>query len=178
MRFESTSSVNNLQFQFKVPTGNIQNRTMTMSVWVKMNSATYYAGTYQYPRLTINYDNGTSVYSEPTTGTGWQLLSKSFTPTTTFGELTVTLSTRTDATGSSAYVYWDDMAVQYPAGYQLDLGALDIWAHALPVTPPIATNLSALSVWTAPSTTDYGSATMGEKVAKKILTTGKFLGLK
>jgi hypothetical protein len=80
MRLESTSSTNNLQFQFKVPTGNIQNRTMTMSIWVKMNSATYYAGTYQYPRLTIDYDNGTSVYSEPTTGTGWQLLSKSFTP--------------------------------------------------------------------------------------------------
>lgn len=177
MRFQPTSSTTNLALQFIVPTGNIYNRTMNLAVWVKLNSATYYAGTHQLPRLTVNYDNGTIAYSQAAQSTAWQLLFVSFTPTTTYGELTVTISGRTDATGSSAYIYWDDFAIQYPAGYQLDLGALDIWAHALPVLPPIATNLSALSVWTAPSTVDYGSSTMGEKVAKKLLTTNKFIGL-
>lgn len=176
MRFQPTSSTVNLALQFIVPTGNIYNRTMNLAVWVKLNSATYYAGTHQLPRLTVNYDNGTIAYSQAAQSTAWQLLFVSFTPTTTYGELTVTISGRTDATGSSAYIYWDDFAIQYPAGYQLDLGALDIWAHALPVLPPIATNLSALSVWTAPSTVDYGSSTMGEKVAKKLLTLNKFVG--
>lgn len=178
MRFQPVSSTNSLTFSFKVPTGNIYNQTMSVAVWCKLNSATYYAGTNQLPRLTVDYDNGTIAYSQAAQSTSWQLLIVSFTPATTYGELTVTLSARTGASGSSAYVYFDDMAILYPAGYQLDLGALDIWAHALPVTPPIATNLSALSVWTASSTVDYGANTMGEKVTKKLLSVAKFIGLK
>ena len=41
---------------------------------------------------------------------------------------------------------------------------MDLWANALPITPPIATNLSALDVWSAANTTDYGTNTMGNTV--------------
>jgi len=166
IRLTPTSSTNRLEWEFNVPTGNIQNKTMTVAVWCKINSATYYAGTHQKPRLNIDYDNGTVVYAEAAANTNWQLLSVNFTPTTTYGQITLTLSGMTDATGSNAYIYFDDFAVLYPAGYSLNLGGMDLWADALPVVPPIATVLSAKDVWTAADTEDYGSSTMGNKLKK------------
>jgi len=166
LRYEPLSSTDNLEWEFDIPTGNIQNKTMTVAVWCKINSADYYAGTYQLPRLTIDYDNGTTAYAQATNKTDWQLLFITFTPTTTFGQITVTLSARTDATTTGAYVYIDDFTVLYPAGYKLDLGGLDNWADAMPVTPPIATVLSANDVWTALDTVDYGTNTIGNRVKK------------
>lgn len=164
VRFESTSSTLPHTWSFYTPTGNIQNKTMTVGVWCKINNATYYAGTHQLPRLTINYDNGTTTYTQATASTDWQYLPVNFTPITTYGQITVTLSTMTDATGSNAYVYFDDFSVLYPAGYKLDLGGMDLWANGLPVTPPIATVLSANDVWSASTATEYGTDTQGEKL--------------
>lgn len=164
IRFQPTSSTNNLTWSFNVPTGNIQSKTMTVAIWCKINNSAFYAGTHQNPRLTVNYDNGTEVYTEAVNSTDWQLIPVTFSPITTYGQITVTLSGRTDATSTNAYLYWDDINILYPAGYQLDLGALDLWAHALPVTPPVATNLSAQSVWTASTSVDYGANTMGNRV--------------
>lgn len=137
LRIEPLSSDDLFEWSFNIPTGDISTKTMTVAVWCKINTDTYYAGTHQNPRLTINYDDGTTTYAEATDSTSWQLLSVAFTPTTTYEEITVTVSTRTDATGSNAYTYFDDFDVHYPAGYALDLGTLDVWADALPITPPI-----------------------------------------
>jgi len=178
LRFEPLSSTDALEWEFTIPTGDISTKTMTVACWVKINSATYYAGTHQNPKLTINYDDGTTSSTTATDSTSWQLLAVNFTPTTAFGEITVTVDGYTDATGTDAYFYVDDFAVLYPAGYKLDMGGLDLWANALPVVPPIATVLSALDVWSASSAVDYGSSTMGEKLAKKVLTTSRFLGLR
>ena len=135
---------------------------MVVGVWCKINNAAYYGGTHQKPRLTINYDNGTVAYAEAVASTGWQFISVPFTPTTTYGQITATLSTMTDQTGSNAYVYFDDYSVLLPAGVQLNLGSMDLWANALPVMPTIATNLSALDVLTASALVDYGADTIGE----------------
>lgn len=164
LRFESNSSTDRLELENTVPTGNIQNKTMTVAIWAKINSANYYSGTHQLPRLTIDYDNGTTAYAQCAETTDWQLLSITFTPTTTYGQITMTLSTMTDQTGSNAYVYFDDVSILYPAGYKLDLGSLDLWADGLPVSPYIATVLSAKDVWTASTTESYGSNTMGEQL--------------
>lgn len=168
IRFEPTSSTNNLTWDFSVPTGNIQTKTMTVGVWCKINSATYYAGTHQLPRLTIDYDNGTTAYHQAGETTDWQLLFVSFTPTTTYGQITVTLSGRTDATTTNAYIYWDDFTVAYPPSVALDLGGMDNWANALPVTPPIALPISAgtvaQNVWQQLTTTSWGTNSMGEEV--------------
>lgn len=115
-------------------------------MWVKINSATYYAGTHQLPRLTINYDNGTTSYAQASDSTDWQLLHVTFTPTTTYGQITVTVSGRTDATGSDAYFYIDDFGVSYPPNVALDLGGLDNWASGLPVVPPLSLPISAGTV--------------------------------
>jgi len=174
VRFESTSSTNELIWSQNIPTGNIQNKSMTVAVWCYINNAAYYAGTNQLPRLTINYDNGTTAYCQASSTAGsWQLLFVTFTPTTTYGQITVTLSTMTDATTTNAYVYFDDYSVLYPAGVQLSLGAMDLWANGLPVTPTISTNLSAQDVWTSASTTDYGTNTMGNKL--KVLKNPSYL---
>ena len=172
IRFEPTSSANTLEWQFAVPTGDISTKTMTVAVWCRINAAAYYAGTHQKPRLTVNYDNGTVAYAEAAGSTGWQLLSVSFVPTTAYGQITVTLSARTDATGSNAYVYWDDFAALYPASYKLDLGGLDLWADALPVVPPIATVISAMDVWAALLAGMTGAGTMGQALAAVL--TGRY----
>jgi hypothetical protein len=175
LRFEpiDLDLVNNLDWVFNTPTGNIQNKTMTVAVWCKINSATYYAGTHQNPKLTVRYDNSTDISMTASDTTDWQLLSVTFMPTTTFGQIVITLSGRTDATITNAYVYFDDFAVLYPAGYKLDLGAMDLWANAMPIVPPIATVLSAKDVWTALTTEDYGADTMGNRV--KVLKNSKLL---
>lgn len=168
LRFEPLSSATNLDWTFTIPTGNIATKTMTVTVWVKINSATFYAGTHQKPRLTVNYDNGTLAYAEALGNTNWQLLAVSFTPTTSYGQITVTVSGRTDATGSDAYFHIDDFGVAYPPSTSLDLGGMDNWANALPVTPPIALPISALTVaqgvWQQLTTTSWGTGSLGESV--------------
>ena len=169
IRFESTSSTNLLTWYFVVPTGDITSKTMNLSVWVNINNATYYATTYQLPRLTVNYDNGTIAYSQASNVTGWQLLNLPFTPATSYGQITVTFSTMTDATGSNAYVYWDDVSISYPPNTALDLGGLDLWANALPVVPPIALPLSsgavANQVWEELTTSHTTANTEGSKLS-------------
>ena len=141
---------------------------MTVAVWCKINNAAFYAGTHQKPRLSITYDNGTTVYTEAAASTDWQLLAVNFTPTTTYGQITVELSCRTDAVGANAYVYFDDWTVLYPAAYVLNLGGMDLWANALPITPPIATVFSAQDIWTAQTVTMTGLGHIGNWIVDKL----------
>jgi len=150
MRFEPTYSPNLMHWEQNVPTGNIQNKTMTVSLWVKLNNAAYYGGTHTKPTLTINYDNGTTVSSVALGNTNWQLLACTFTPTTTYGQIEMKVTGATDATGTNRYFYVDDVNVAYPAGVAIDLGNLDLWAEGLPVAPAIATMPSLGGVWDEP----------------------------
>jgi hypothetical protein len=176
IRFESTAN-EFLRWIQNVPTQDIKDKTMVAYVWVKLNSANYWAGSHEMPRLTINYDNGTLEYAEAAQTTDWQIITLNVTPTTSFGSINVRLSTKTAATGSDSYVYFDDVGILYPAGHQLDLGGLDSWAGALPVTPSIATNVSATDVWNVPTSILTGNGTIGRFITK-LLTVAKFLGLK
>ena len=63
MRFEPTYSPNLMHWEQNIPTGNIQSKTMTVSLWVKINNSAYWAGTHTKPTLTIDYDNGTTKLS-------------------------------------------------------------------------------------------------------------------
>jgi hypothetical protein len=176
MRMESISSTNLLEWVQNVPTGNIQNKDMSVGVWCKLNSANYYAGTCQMPRLTVTYDDGTVVYAEAAQSTDWQYLQVPFRPLTTAGQITVSLNTKTSATTTDAYVYWDDMSILYPAGSTLALGSLDLWNSGYPVMPTISTLASAQDVW-AVDPTNFGSGTVGSKVntIDTMSTLGNFL---
>lgn len=166
IRLESNNSTEKLEWTQTIPTGNIQNKSMLVGVWCKINNAAYYSATHQLPRLTINYDNGSIIYCQASETTDWQFLAVPFTPTTTYAQITATVSTMTDQTGSSAYVYFADYSVLLPAGVQLNLGSLSLWANGQPILPTISTNLSANDVWTAVDTADYGANTMGNRVKK------------
>ena len=166
MRFTSINPTNRLEWTFTIPTGNIQNKTMMVGIWCNINNSAYWAGTNQLPRLTIDYDNGTTAYVQATQATGWQFLPLPFTPTTTYGQITVTVSTMTDATSTNAYVYFDDFKTLFPAESPLNTQTMDLWANAQPVTPPLATVLSANDVWSASDAVDYGTATLGNRVKK------------
>ena len=163
MRFEPIFSPNLMHWEQDIPTGNIQNKTMTVSLWVKINNAAYYAGTHTKPTLTVDYDNGTAISSVATTGTDWQQLAVTFTPVTTYGQIEMKVTGATDATaGANSYFYVDDVNVAYPAGVAIDLGALDIWARGLPVAPAIATVPSLGGVWDEPLSAHTIPGSMGK----------------
>ena len=87
MRFEPTYSPNLMHWEQNIPTGNIQNKTMTVSLWVKLNNSAYWAGTHSMPTLTIDYDNGTTITSVAQGNTNCQQLACTFTPTTGYGQI-------------------------------------------------------------------------------------------
>jgi len=135
VRFQPTSSTSPLLWTYKVSTGNTQTYETTISIWVKINNAAYYAGTHQNPKLTVNYDNGTLLTATATDTTDWQKLSIPYTAATTYGVVTVTIDGYTDATTTNAYFYVDDMELAYPSGYAVNLGKFDVWALGNPITP-------------------------------------------
>jgi hypothetical protein len=151
MRFEPTYSPNLMHWEQNIPTGNIQSKTMTITCWVYINNAAYYAGTHTKPTLTVTYDQ-TSTVTAVATGTAgsWQQLACTFTPTTGYGQVEMKITGATDATTTSRYFYVDDFNIAYPAGVQVDLGGLDLWANGLPVEPAIATMPSITGVWDEP----------------------------
>lgn len=152
-------------WNFPVPTGNIQWQNMVISIRLKINSANYYTWVENVlPTLTVKYDNELySVSSIAQQTTEWQMLQVSFTPTTDYWEIRVEIWWATKATGSNAYMYFDDMSIQYPAWYQLNLWGLDIFARGLPVTPPLAiTGASASDVWTYPTNVLMTTGTTGK----------------
>jgi hypothetical protein len=173
MRYEPTSSSTNLSWTFSVPTGNIQNYSMFVGVWCKINNANYWSATHQMPRLTVEYDDGTYAYCQAAETTDWQLLVVPITPTTTYGQILCTLSARTDQTTTNAYVYWDDFILAYPPNVSLDLGGMDNWASGLPVVPPLAVPISAKTVssavWEELQSAHVTAGTMGKQI-KKALT--------
>jgi hypothetical protein len=177
IRFQPIHATNALQWKQTVPTGNIQNKTMNVNVWVKINNAAYYAGTHTNPTLRVKYDNATETTAVATNSTSWQQLNVSFAPTTTYGQIEVSVEGATDATTTNAYFYVDDMNISYPAGVQVDLGGLDLWANALPVVPSIATMPALAGVWDEPTTAHTTTDTFGTKV-KKVLDTSTFIALK
>jgi hypothetical protein len=162
MRFKPTSTAGNVGFTQTIPTGNIQNLTMVITAWVKINSSTYYSDVYVNPTLSVNYDDGTTSTAVATNSTDWQQLIVSFTPTTTTGIVIATIGGTTNATGTDAYFYVDDVNVFYPPGIQLALGGLDLWANALPVTPSISTNVNAADVWNIQQSVLTGTGTIGK----------------
>lgn len=177
LRYEFTTSGESLELESKIPTGNIQNLDAAVGVWVKISSANFYSGTYRLPRLTINYDNGTTAYAQAAAVTDWQYIFVPFTPATTYGEIEVTLDAQTDQTTTNSYVYWDDFSMFFPAGTTLNLGGFDLWSRGVPISPYISTTISALDVWNADPSL-FGAGTIGQFIYKKVLTVAKFLGLK
>ncbi len=174
IRFEP---IGDLSWSQNIPTGNIQNKTMTISVWIKINSIAYYGGSiYTNPTLSVKYDNAITVTSVAIDSTEWQQLAVIFTPTTTYGQVTLTIGGTTDVVGADAYFYADDFNIAYPAGVAVDLGGVDIWASGLPVTPVIATVPSLGGVWDEVLTAHNIPGTFGS-YEKKLLTVTKFLGL-
>lgn len=177
MRFEYLSSTTAGEWTQSIPTGNIQNKTMTIICRCKINSATYYAGTHQLPRLTVTYDDGTATtYAQASASTTEQVLVVTITPTTTTGFILFTLSGYTDATGSNARVYFGDFSILYPAGVTLNLGKLTNWNLGNPVVPTISTSVSANDVWAA-DPASFGSGTAGA-LLNGALKLGQFIALK
>ena len=159
LRFEPGAGL--LSWSQDVPTGNIQNLTMVVTCFIKINSANFYSGSHTNPTLKVTYDGVTEATAVATNSTDWQRLTVAITPTTTAGKISVSFEGMTDQTGTDAYFYLDDVSVLLPAGVQLNLGGLDDWDSGLPVTPSIATNLTAMDVWAVDKSVFITPTTMG-----------------
>ena len=175
LRMQAIQTDSPFTFSQDIPTGNIQGKDMVITVWVKINSATYWAGTHQNPRLVVEYDNGANTaYTEATETTDWQMLTLPFTPATDYGKIKVYFSVMTDALNSDAYVYFDDMSSLYPSGVTMNLGSMDVWTDGLPMTPMISTSIAAADVWSMPISALTGAGTVGKKV-KDGMTVAQYL---
>jgi len=206
MRMESTSSAVNVPYQFDMPIGNQQGKTISIGLWVYINNTAYDAGTHEMPRIKVNYDNGTETndaenYATATFG-AWQYIKATFTPTTTFASITISLSARTDAVSSNRYVYWAD----WSGGFLVN-NEFIYWKDALPVPPGFSANVNAATFWDYPTSAAVATGSMGEvvvsgntgitaadvwnvqtstlttagtigKFVTKLLSVAKFLGLK
>jgi hypothetical protein len=176
LRYNSAGG-DNLAWSFNVPTGDIQNKTAAIACWVKINSENFWGSANSMPRMTVNYDNGSTDYAEAAETTDWQLLFVPFTPLTAYGQITVTIGGYSDVGDSDGYFYVDDITMFYPAGVTLNLGGMDLWANAMPITPPIATGVNANDVWAVQTSTLTTPGTAGKKL-KDGLTLGQFIGIK
>lgn len=176
-RFESNNQPTPLEYTYVQPIGDQQNYDMLIYMWLKINSANYYAGTHRLPRLYVDYDNGTETYVEAAESTAWQMLSLPFRPTTNYPSVRISLNGYTDATGADSHFYFGQVGVLLPAGRNIDPGSLAFWASAKPLNG-IASSISAADVWAVPVSQLTGAGSVGQHVAGKVLTTGKFLALK
>lgn len=182
LRIRPLSSLINIEYPLrqierKVPTGNIQNKTLTIGAWIKINNASFWANTHQKPRLNIKFDNKTIQFAECSATTEWQFISVSVTPQTNYGEVELWFTASTSATGINADFYLDDVSVQYPPATQVNLGSLDLYSNALPIFPPISTGINANDVW-ATLLIGFADNTAGDIVGKKLLKLKQFLALK
>ena len=159
----------NLVAERSIPTGSIQSKTLTVTAWVYINNAAYYAGTNTRPTLSVKYDNATTATAVATATAGaWQQLAVTITPVTTYGQIEAWISGATDATGSNSYFYIDDVNVGYPAGVAISLGGLDQWAGATPVWPPISTNPSVAGIWDEPTSAHNSAGSFGALMNSRI----------
>jgi hypothetical protein len=122
-----------------IPTGNSQGKPVTISAWVMMGTAAYYAGIHQNPTLYVRYDLTSSGSAVAVNGTNWQQLAVTVTPQTATPYLEAWLSTSTDYANGRVYV--DDLTVT--PQYAGDTGKLDVAAYAKPIWPPYSTTAPA-----------------------------------
>lgn len=163
MRFEPSISGSPLTVSFHTPTGNIQGKTITFTVWCKINNANYYAGTHQLPRLTIVYDNGTISYAQASAVTTEQQLAISLPITTDNRIIEIILSADTDATGTDKNVYFSAVTPQMPAASDIHTSRCNDWNNGLPLDP-IDTNIAAADLWGALTSAQTTAGTMGKAV--------------
>lgn len=149
MRLQPINSTNNFVYQDNYPNettiGNCQNLNVGVSVRIKINSATFYAGTHTKPTLRVTYDNGTVIDSVATGTTDDQHLFVCFTPTTTIETIKIELIMATDALTTDAYVYMGELAVNPPTGVVIDTTQISKWNKGFPLgtirTIPVPENM-------------------------------------
>ena len=122
-------------FYYNIPSEVVTGVPITVSIWCKIASASYYAGVNTMPTMTITYD-GTTTTSAVADTTAYSsangfLLTKTFTPTTDYSTIKVTLTTASDASVANAIVYFDCLSFkerkytkQFYA-YQKDILSID-----------------------------------------------------
>lgn len=155
--------------------GNNQNKLVTVSARVKINSANYYTGVHANPTLTVIYDGGTEISDVALDTTDDQQLIVNFTPTTTNEAITIKISGATDATGTDAEFYFGEIDANAAEGVFVDTTTLSKWFDG----EPLGTRRSIPkpgSVWNEQVSNFQTSGSFGEK-ENNDLTVDDFVAL-
>jgi hypothetical protein len=165
--WQAISGTNRHTESIDIPTGNLNGLgTYSVGIWVRINKEAYWAGTYELPKLTVTYDTSSTVTATALqvasdtageTADGWRYITVDFTPITDAGSITVTKTIMSDASGTDAYVSWDDYG-----GGSLVNNLIDLWKKGRPEPPVWSFLMQGKDFWTASSLITYGSGTMGE----------------
>jgi hypothetical protein len=166
-RFEPLSSTNRFEYTFDLSIPNLVGKEISIAIYCRIAKEAYWAGTYQFPRLSYSTDNGAStgyisaaqIASDTAgiTNDGWQMLSLPVIATTDSGVLTITLSGMTDATTTNSYVYWDDWT-----GGSLVNTSMDKFYKALPVPPAYSFLIDVSTFWDSLTSAHKGAGTFGK----------------
>ncbi len=151
----------NLEYCYDSPTGDISWVSNIVSVWCNINSANYWAGECVLPKLTLTYDNWTTLTATAAQVTWRQKL---FVPlqTSTWSPLVkICINAQTDAVWSDAYVYRGHFDWSIPTIRNLD--NRNGWFPILDIGQ-LKTNASYVkdAVWNADTTLYQNNKTFGK----------------
>lgn len=158
VRLKSTTSTCNREIIYDdIVTPDLTGKAITVGLKCEIANAAYWAGTHEMPRITVEYDDGSVVYGEAAQLTTRQYIHATFIPTTAAGKIKITLSTRTDATSTNAYVYFGD----WSGGFLVNTD-FATYSRALPTPPAYSFNVNAATFWDAAKSAMTASGSMGK----------------
>lgn len=172
---------------FVKTTGDAQGKAITITAKVYIPHADFYAGTHTKPTLEVVDNDGTTRTAVASGNTNIQTLAISWTPTTTATSYSYQIYGGSDASGTTTvngitvnkkayYILYVDAAL--PSGTSVDNTRFGVWDEGQ-VQGADTTIPTLGSLWGVPKDVAAASSgSIGEHVGKKLLTFGKWFGLK
>jgi hypothetical protein len=107
----TTQTTDAIETEYLFLTGDINTFKLAVVLGAQIASAAYYAGTFTAPTLSVVYGTDAAVTDTAASSTSAQTLVAITNPASSYKNLTVTLSQKTDATGTDADVTWSDLKI-------------------------------------------------------------------
>lgn len=147
--------------KFVKTTGDITGKNVTVTARVKISNAAFYAGTYT-ARMKITDNDGTIHYENIAASTADQQIAHTFMPTTSGGSYSYGFELASDA-GANAVIYLGEIDPGVPEGTSVSNKRYEYHVDGIPnaADSTVPTNNS---IWSEPSTTDSGGASMKQVI--------------
>jgi hypothetical protein len=98
--------------RYNASSDNVSGCSIFIEVFCQINNAAYYAGTHVLPTLSVDYDDGTVITDVGSANTLLQSLQVSFSATTSYNPLGISLLQKTDASTINSKVTWSALSIK------------------------------------------------------------------